>query len=199
MLRERRGFHHSLVIRDRERHWVVGALYAAAAAAVIGAGVSTYSAVQQSEQNASMAKAAQRQREKEAAIASDNAAFEERQHRRRISLLLGQQQAVYAAAGVDPTSGSPLLQQIDTIKQGEIEALGIRSGGSIDSSERMFEAGMAKYQVRAFKAQIPLQIASGVASATYGAASAYSKFGTTRTPRKSVIGSWSGGYSADEL
>ena len=169
-----------------ERHWVEWVIVAAA---VLSAAASTYAAVQQSEQNAAMARATRKQRETEAAQAADAAMFEERQHRRRIAILLGKQQAIFAASGVDPSSGSPLVQQIDLIKQGEIEALNIRAGGSLESSERMFEAGLAKYRARTLKSQVPLQIASGVTSAVAGAGVAYSRY---QTRRKTVGNTWIG-------
>jgi len=64
-----------------------------------------------------------------AALELHKAAYEERKSRRETRQLLGRQKALYAKAGVDIASGSPLLSLIDTVEQGEEEAQMIRQRG----------------------------------------------------------------------
>lgn len=168
-----------------ERHWTIAAIVAS----VVAAGVSTYAAVQQSEAQAEATKAAKQQREVEAQIAGDNAAFEEQQHRRKMLLLLGKQHAIQSAYGVVSDVGTPLQNEIDTVKQGELEALRIRAQGTNAAGERLFESKMAGFQARSIRAQIPLQIASGITSAAAGAISAYSSYkkSTIKQQQPSVV------------
>src|SRR5947207_2157471 len=109
--------------------WGTIALYAAAAAAAVGTGVGIYSSIAAAENQQKIATAAQRQKEVEAQIAKDNAMFEANQSRRRAVLAMGRQNSIFAAAGLDPSGGSPLAMSIDQTQQMEIEALNIERGG----------------------------------------------------------------------
>jgi hypothetical protein len=51
----------------------------------------------------------------------------EEEQRRKTANLLGRQQAVYGASGVDITSGSPLTVMADTAQLGEVDALTVRN------------------------------------------------------------------------
>ena len=84
------------------------------------------------------------------------AAFDETQQRRKNALMLGEANATGAGAGVDISSGSPLLHELDRIKQSEIEALNIRRSGQNVVASKQFEARMVRRQ-------IPFQIMGGVA------------------------------------
>jgi len=147
--------------------------YAAAAAVIVGVAISTYSAVQASEQQAQASDAIRKQREVEAQNAEESAAFEERQHRRRIALLAGKQAAIFSASGVDPSVGTPLEQAIDLATQGELEALSIKRAGATAAGASRFEAGIARYRRDVLRAGIPMQIAGGVFSAVGGGIGAY--------------------------
>ena len=149
------------------------AFIAAAIVAVVAAGLQTYMAVRASEQQAEQFKAVQKQKELEASAAQDAATFEEKQARRRNALLIGQQRAIFSAAGVETESGTPFLQEVDFLKQSELEALNIRAFGGAAASERSFEGRIAGYRARVARAGIPLQIASGVVSAAGSALSIY--------------------------
>lgn len=163
------------------------ALIIGAVVAVAAAGVGTYMAVEASEQQADLAKAEKKQRESEAQSVQETAAFEEKQHRRRIALLRGKQQAAFAAAGFDTTSGTPLLEEIDLVQQGELEALNIRRAGKISANISQFEANVAGWRGRNAERAIPLQIASGALQAGSGVASSYGDYSYYKQ-RKTVAG-----------
>lgn len=78
---------------------------------------------------------------------ADQAAFDERQQRRLSRLSMGQAIAQGAASGVAITSGSPLLQELDRVKQNEIEALSIRRLGQIGQSTKRFQSRMTRKQI----------------------------------------------------
>ena len=146
-----------------------------AVAAVASAAVTTYAAVQASQQQADIQSSIKKQKELDAEAARDSAAFMERQERRRLGLLLGKQQAISAASGVDISVGSPLLQEIDFVQQAELEALNVRRGGALAAGERTFESRIARFQGETARRAIPLQIASGAFSAASSGALAYSR------------------------
>ncbi len=75
------------------------------------------------------------------------AAFDETQQRRKNKLLLGEANAQAAASGVQMTSGSPLLLELDRVKQAEIEALSIRRAGGIAASSRRYGARLARRSI----------------------------------------------------
>ena len=143
---------------------------------VIGAGISTYAAYSQAQQQQQAAKSESAFRMQEAESARQSAAYEERQYRRRIALLLGKQEAIAGASGTDPTSGSPLLMELDNVKQGELEALNIRRTGQVAASAREYEARLARQ--RASFAGQGYAIAGGILQGS-----------------KSILGGWS--YDSD--
>lgn len=87
---------------------------------------------------------------------AERAAFDERQQRRTNRLRLGEGIAHGAASGVAITSGSPLLHELDRVKQTEIEALSIRRQGEIGVAQKRFASRMTRRQ-------IPFAILGGVA------------------------------------
>lgn len=90
------------------------------------------------------------------------AAFDETQQRRKNRLILGEANAQAAASGVQVTSGSPLLLELDRVKQAEIEALSIRRAGSIQAEGRRYGARLARRS-------IPWTILGGMMQAGSGA------------------------------
>jgi hypothetical protein len=82
--------------------------------------------------------------------------FNVMQARRKNALLLGEANATGAAGGVAITSGSPLLHELDRVKQTEIEAQNIRAQGQN-------EAAATRFGSRMTRRQIPFQILGGVA------------------------------------
>lgn len=168
----------------QERHYAIAAVVAGVLA-VVAAGVGTYVAVQQAEQQADEANAIRKQKEEEARQAVESAAFQERQLRRRQSILLGKQQAITAAAGVDLTTGTALFAEADFAEQAELEALNVRRTGKIEASGREFEARIAKFRRENARGAIPWLIAGGVLSASSSAATSYSVYKNPKTYKTS--------------
>ncbi len=79
-------------------------------------------------------------------VATEKGKYEEEQSRLRLSRLMGTQRALYAKAGVDLSSGSPLLTLAETAYQGEQEAQNIRRGYKSEATINRF------YGVQASKA-----------------------------------------------
>jgi hypothetical protein len=148
------------------------AAIAAAVVAVASASIATYQGVQQAEYQSDVAKAQRRQARVDEKNALEGAAFEERQRRRELRLIQGQQLAIYAASGVDPSSGSPLFNMLDTVRQSEIEALRIRALGSQEAQRHSFAGRLYSFQSRSARAQIPWIIAGGTLQAVSSGASA---------------------------
>jgi len=144
----------------------MGFMIASAIISVIGAGISTYAAFSQASAQQKAAKQESQFREQEAESTRQASAYQERQYRRRVALLLGKQSAIQAASGVDPTSGSPLLMELDSVKQGELEALNIRRTGEVGAVGREFEARMARQRAAYAGQQKGYAIASGVLQAS---------------------------------
>lgn len=82
--------------------------------------------------------------EAEATSIREAAAFEETQSRRRSAQLMAKGLAIGAASGVDISSGSPLLLELDNARQAELEALNIRRTGEVAARGREFEARLAR-------------------------------------------------------
>lgn len=191
MYNERRGHHYFGSFADvgfkelNERHgFGVGAIISIVVA-VIAAGVSTYMQVRASQQAADEADAISSQKDKEAEAAVQTAAYQEQQLRRRQTLLLGKNQAIATAAGVDLSSGSPLFNEIDLTTQAELDALNVRRGGAIESNARSFESNIAKYRAQNARGAVPFEIAGGVLQASSSAAKGYLGY-----KYKSVASDW---------
>ena len=56
-------------------------------------------------------------------MARQEGKYEEAASRERLKKLMGTQRSLYAKAGVDISSGSPLLMLAETAAEGEMEAL----------------------------------------------------------------------------
>jgi hypothetical protein len=141
--------------------WVI----AGAIAAIVGTAVSTYAVYAQAEQQQKAAKAESQFREQEAESARQSAAYQERQYRRRVALLLGKQEAIAGASGTDPSSGSPLLMELDNVRQGEMEALNIRRTGEATAFGREYEARLARQRASFASQQKGFAVAGGVTKA----------------------------------
>ena len=94
----------------------------AASAAVIGTGVSAYGQWQSGEAQKKAYKYQSR-------VSQIEAAETERLHRVELKRMMASQRALYAKAGVDISSGSPLLVMSETAAEGERIAHAIRRGG----------------------------------------------------------------------
>lgn len=77
-----------------------------------------------------------------AKIALQKATYEEEKSRKKIRRLGSEQRLLYSKAGVDITSGSPLLVMAETAAEGEYEAQMIKWGGQTEA-EQMRRYGSA--------------------------------------------------------
>jgi hypothetical protein len=148
---------------------------AGVAVAVVGATVSTVAAVEQAEQQEKQAKAESKYLFAKADMERDNAAFQERQFRRRAALEISKNNAVAGAAGLDISSGSPLLNELDFTTQAELEALNIKRGGDIAAASREFEGRAAAYRAGNYRSQGGYAMAAGATSAGGSVLSYWSK------------------------
>jgi len=102
----------------------------AAASALTGA----FGAIRQGQAAAAQAAFQARVFEQQAAFARQRAARREAVFRRDVRRVKGTQRALLAKSGVKVEEGSPLLLQVETAAQAELEALTIRAGGDITSA-----------------------------------------------------------------
>lgn len=114
------------------------------AVAAVGTGVSIYAATQQMEAQKKAQKFQEQARLNEAESQRQSAAYEEHQFRRRLAILTGQQSSIAAATNLDPSQGTPLSLQLDTARQGELEALNIRKTGAQSAAASELEARFAR-------------------------------------------------------
>jgi hypothetical protein len=130
---------------------------------VVGTGMSVMSSVQQARSEEAAARTSARAAEMEAESARESAAFEERQFRRKAQHAIGKQRAITAASGVDPSTGSPLLQELDFARQAEIEALNIRRGGELSATGSEFESALQRQKAGQARRGVGFAIGKGVA------------------------------------
>ena len=69
----------------------------------------------------------------------------EQAHRDNIRKILSSQRALYGRSGVT-MEGSPLLVQLDTAEQGELDALAIRYGGDVAAAKERSTANLYRMQ-----------------------------------------------------
>ena len=93
--------------------------------------------------------------EYEARSIEDQTTFDVAQERRRQKILQGQGNAITAASGLDPTSGSPLLMELDRVPQDELEVQSIARSGRVAATTRRYGANLEK-------GRIPYRILGGV-------------------------------------
>jgi len=105
--------------------------------ALAGVAGSTYAGVQSAKMQAKAA-------EREAESAQQAAAFEEQQYRRKAAIARGKGEATAAASGLDISTGSPLLLDLENARQTELEALNIRRGGQFAAESKRYEATLAR-------------------------------------------------------
>lgn len=111
--------------------------------AIIGAvssGISAIGQIQAGQAAAAQAAFQSRVLHQQAAFERQRAAIQEAQFRRDAARLGGKQRALLAKAGVRVAEGSPLLLQVETAAQAELEALTIRAGGDITAAQLRQEA-----------------------------------------------------------
>jgi hypothetical protein len=151
---------------------IIGAL----AAVAVSTGIGIYSAVSSANTQQDLQEANSKALEQQAKSQEDAAAYEERQFRRKAAFLLGKQQAIYGASGLDPSSGSPLLQELDNVRQSELEAQNIRRGGDVAAASSRFESGLAKYRANYYGSSIAPAVIGNVAQGTGSVLSQWMKY-----------------------
>lgn len=122
----------------------------------VGAGMQLAGTVGSTIANVRAANANARGLEYEARSIEDQTKFDVMQERRRQKILQGQGNAITAASGLDPTSGSPLLMELDRVRQGELEVQSIARAGRVAATTRRYGADLAK-------GSIPYSILGGAA------------------------------------
>jgi hypothetical protein len=136
---------------------------AAAGAQALGTIGETVSAVQTSDLTAKSLDA-------QARSIDEQTTFDVTQQRRVNRLRLDDAVARGAASGVAITSGSPLLHELDRVKQAAIQEQSIQRAGTIQASQ-------TRWQSRMTRRQIPFQILSGVTKLGGQGAMAYVRGG----------------------
>lgn len=154
----------------------MGFLIAGLIIGIVGTAISTYAAYSQAEAQQKAAKQEAQFREQEAESARQSAAYDERQYRRRATLLLGKQNAILGASGMDISSGSPLLLELDSVRQAELEALNIRQRGASAGYGREQEARLARMRAAYAGNQKGYAIAGGVTSASSSILGGWAKY-----------------------
>lgn len=153
---------------------------------MLGSAVSTASDVMATDLNANAMQA-------EARSVEAQADFDETQQRRVAKLDQGKANAIVAASGISMSSGSPLLMELDRIKQSEIEALSIRRSGKMQAESLRFGARMQRRS-------IPWKIVGGVLNqgsilSQYAGSSKGASSGSKSSAYSDAVASQARGYS----
>lgn len=110
------------------------------ATSLVGAGLSAYGQYRQGEAQQEAYNANAKVAEENAKAAKESSAWEEQQSRLRLTRLMGTQRTLYAKAGVDLSSGSPLMVLADTAAKGAEEVQAIRYGGDVAATQQLNQA-----------------------------------------------------------
>lgn len=116
--------------------------YVAAIAAVAGAAVSAYGAVKQGQSAKEAAEYNAQVAEKDAAAAKAKAEYDAETSSTQFAQLMGKQKALYAKAGVDITSGSPLLTMSFQAEQAERDRQAILTQGKTAEESALTRAAL---------------------------------------------------------
>jgi len=100
--------------------------------------------------------------EVEARSVEEAAAAEEAADRRRTARALGKLRAQGAATGVDPSSGSLLLLELDSAKEAELSALNIRQRGALRAFEKRVGAKLSRQRAEIARGRKGGIIAGGI-------------------------------------
>jgi hypothetical protein len=150
--------------------------YVGAILGVVGGGISAYGQMQSAKVEAAAYKYNASINERNAVQERQKADYDEKQSRKKLATLMSSQRALYAKAGVDLSSGSPLFVLAETASEGEEEAQNIRWFGDVAVAEQKNQATLnrfyAKQTVKAGKRaawSTMLNSVSGSASSAYSA------------------------------
>lgn len=109
----------------------------------------------------------------DAVAARTKSDYEEKQSRKKLITLMGSQRALYAKAGVDLSSGSPLLVLANTAAEGEEEAQNIRWQGDVEVASHKNKATLNRFYANSTSKAATMQLWAGVLGAASGAAASY--------------------------
>lgn len=112
------------------------------------AGITALSEIKQGENRNKIAQFNAEVSEQEGVAAVKKAEFDETAHRERVRRALSRQRALVGASGV-ATSGSALLGLEESAKQGELDALAIRFGGTVAKGRAGSAAAVERAQGKA--------------------------------------------------
>jgi len=113
--------------------------------AAVGVGVSAYGQYQSGQAQEKAYKFNAAIAEQDATAERKKALYEESQARFRLKQLMGTQRTLYAKAGVDLSSGSPLMVLADTAARGEEDIQMIRYGGDVAVAQQRNRASLARF------------------------------------------------------
>ena len=153
---------------------IVGAI-----AALAGAAVSAYGAIQQGEAAAATGKYNARVAQQQADAARQAAAANAETKRRELDRVLGAQRARYGASGVIGSEGSPLLVMMQSEEEAALDVARVRYGGTAQAYGLEAEARLSRFQGKQARRQGYLQAAGAILTGVSGAAGIYAKRPTT--------------------
>jgi len=110
--------------------------------AAVGVGMSAYGQYQSGQAQEKAYKFNAAIAEQDAAAERKKADYEEGQARLRLRQLIGTQRTLYAKAGVDLASGSPLMVLADTAARGEEDLEMIKYGGDVSVARQRNQASL---------------------------------------------------------
>jgi len=119
--------------------------YAAAIAAIAGAAVSAYGSYKQGQYQKSAAEYNAKIAERDAELARRKAAYDAETSAEKYKVLMGKQRALYAKAGVDITSGSPLLTMSYQAEQAERDRRAILFSGKTAAESDLDRAKLFRF------------------------------------------------------
>ena len=168
---ERRRGHQVVgpVTPHQQRRHYTAAIIIAAVGVALAAGASAYGIQQQRQATQYNRKVAENQ-----ALSARQAAQANADDRRdKLRRVLAQQRANIGGSNVEGSLGSPLLVQIDSARQAELEALRIQHGGEQAALGFETQAAYAKYAGRQAQVASGAQAGTSLLSGTTSVVGAY--------------------------
>ena len=153
------------------------AAWVGVAIALVGAGLSAYSASQAASAQAEAASYNRKVALNQAEAAKNAAAIEQSLRAEKYRRALASQRALIGASGISPGEGSPLLVQMDAAEQAALDLARVAYRGRIGSmnyqAEAQLQSFVGRQAIRAGNLKAGASLLSGVGSA----ATAYSRKG----------------------
>jgi hypothetical protein len=151
--------------------------YVSSILGAFGGGISAYGQIQSAKVEAAAYKYNASINDANAVAERRKADYDEKQSRKKLATLMGTQRALYAKAGVDLSSGSPLFVLAETAAEGEEEAQNIRWAGDVNVAEQKNQATLNRfYAKRTVKAGKTAAWSTALSSMSGSAGSAYSTY-----------------------